>query len=239
MAMKSFSKILSCVMVLFFLSCKKEAEKPKVIYENPSKVVETTKGDTTKVAIVDLPIHMDGTNYLLFPVGELNRTEKNYDSSSRGNQISYKVSNYSEYQITGFIRNVKFQQLGKDSIKSLTSKNILIQSITYLKTIADKTKQQILVYVAEDLDTNKDSKLDDSDIKALYLSDISGDRFTKISLDYQELIDWDILEATSRLYYRTIEDTDKNGAFDKNDKLHYYFIDLSNKEWKAIEYNPI
>jgi hypothetical protein len=108
-----------------------------------------------------------------------------------------------------------------------------------LKTVADKTKQQILVYVLEDMDTNKDVKLDDNDIKSLYLSDISGDRFTKISLDYQELIDWKVLESNNRLYYRTIEDSNKNGAFDKKDQLHYYFIDLSGKEWKSIEYNPV
>jgi hypothetical protein len=153
--------------------------------------------------------------------------------------LGYKISNYSEYEITGFIRNLKFQQVGKDTIISLTDKDMLIQSITYLKTVADKTKQQILVYVLEDMDTNKDVKLDDNDIKSLYLSMISGDRFTKISLDYQELIDWKVLESTNKLYYRTIEDSNKNGAFDKKDQLHYYFIDLSSKEWKSIEYQPV
>jgi hypothetical protein len=237
--MKCFLKIVCLSIALSFFSCKKEVEKPKVIYENPSKVAAVTKIDTNKIALADLPIQMEGTNYLLFPIGELRGSDKNYDSSSRGNQLGYKVSNYSEYQITGFIRNLKFQQIGKDSIKSLTDKNMYIQSITYLKTIADKTKQQILLYVLEDMDTNKDVKLDDNDIKSLYLSDISGNRFTKISLDFQELIDWKVVESTNRLYYRTIEDTNKNGEFDKNDQVHYYFIELSNKEWKSIEYHPI
>lgn len=237
--MKCFLKIVFLIVPVFLFSCKKDAEKPKVIYENPSKGAALKKIDTTRIALADLPIQMEGTNYLLFPVGELMATARNYDSSSKSTQLSYKISNYSEYQITGFIRNLKFQQVGKDSITSLTDKDMLIQSITYLKTIADKTKQQILVYVLEDMDTNKDVKLDDNDIKSLYLSDISGDRFTKISLDYQELIDWKVLESTNRLYYRTIEDTNKNGEFDKNDQLHYYFIDLSGKERKSIEYNPI
>jgi hypothetical protein len=89
------------------------------------------------------------------------------------------------------------------------------------------------------MDTNKDVKLDDNDIKSLYLSEVSGSRFTKISLDLQELIDWKLMESNNRLYYRTIEDTNKNGAFDKKDKLHYYFIDFKNKDWKSQEYNPI
>ena len=222
---------------MFLFSCKKEVETPKVIYENPSKVAIAAKVDTTKIEVADLPIQMEGTNYLLFPIGELSVSDKNYDASSRGNQLNYKVSNYSEYQITGYIRNLKIQQIGKDSIKTLTDKDVVIQSITYLKSIATKTKQQILVYVLEDMDTNKDLTLDDNDIKCLYLSDISGNQFTKISLDFQELIDWNVVESMNRLYFRTIEDTDKNGEFDKKDKLHYHFIDLSGKDWKVSDYN--
>ncbi len=225
---------------MFLFSCKKEVETPKVIYENPSKVVIVPIDDISKIEVADLPIQMDGTNYLLFPIGQLSVSDKNYDSSSRGgNQLNYKVSNYSEYQITGFLRNLKMQQIGKDSIRTLTDKDIVIHSITYLKSIADKTKQQILVYVIEDMDTNKDLTLDDNDIKCLYLSDISGNRFIKISVDFQELIDWNVVESINRLYFRTIEDTDKNGEFDKKDKLHYHYIDLSNKDRKSNEYNPI
>lgn len=225
---------------MFLFSCKKEVETPKVIYENPSKVVIVPIDDISKIEVADLPIQMDGTNYLLFPIGQLSVSDKNYDSSSRGgNQLNYKVSNYSEYQITGFLRNLKMQQIGKDSIRTLTDKDIVIHSITYLKSIADKTKQQILVYVIEDMDTNKDLTLDDNDIKCLYLSDISGNRFIKISVDFQELIDWNVVESLNRLYFRTIEDTDKNGEFDKKDKLHYHYIDLSNKDRKSNEYNPI
>lgn len=230
-------------MVLFFVilfsSCKQEKEKPKVIYEGPSKVESQSKKDTARVTIVGLPIQMEGTNFLLFPVGELNSSEKGLDSYSGSSQMNYKVSNYSEYQITGYIRNLKFQRVGQDSISNLTDKNILIQSITYLKTIGDKTKQHILVYELEDMDTNKDVKLDDNDIKSLYLSDISGGRFTKLSMDFHELIDWKVVETVNRLYYRTSEDTNKNGAFDNNDKFHYFYVDLSGKEWQPIEYNPL
>jgi hypothetical protein len=60
-----------------------------------------------------------------------------------------------------------------------------------------------------DTDTNRDGKLDSSDIKCLYLSDISGKRFTKVSEDFQELIDWNLIDSKSRLYFRTVEDTNK------------------------------
>ena len=103
----------------------------------------------------------------------------------------------------------------------------------------DKTNNQIMVYTMVDMDTNKDGKLDISDIKALYLSEISGERFTKISSDFQELIDWKLIGSNNRLYYRTVEDTNKNGEFDKKDVVNYYYIDLSKKEWKIIGYEPV
>jgi hypothetical protein len=96
-----------------------------------------------------------------------------------------------------------------------------------------------MVYTVADMDTNKDNKLDNNDIKSLYVSDISGKNFTKISVDFQELIDWNVIDSRNRLYFRTVEDTNKNGAFDKEDRLHYFYLDLLAKEWKAEEYRPI
>lgn len=235
--MKNISKYSALILLLILISCKEEAEKPKVIYSNSTKVKEQAKPDSTQVEIADLPIQMQGTNYLIHPVAGLNISGGN--SKTNVNEVSFKISNYSEYEITGYLRNLKFQEVGSDSIKALTDKPILIQTATYLKSVSDKVKQQVLVYSLADLDTNKDDKLDVNDIKSLYISEISGNRFTKISEDFQELIDWNLIESKNRLYFRTVEDTNKNGQFDKDDVIHYQYLDLSNKEWKVFDYNPI
>lgn len=241
--MKNVNRIFIAIAVVLFASCKKEVdEKPKVIYENASKSAKAeVKVDTAQIAVADLPIQLQGTNYLIHPIGDLNiyggSSKVRYDSGSNVNDISFKISNYGENEITGYLRNFKFQEIGSDSLKTLTDKPVLIQTATYLKAVADKTKQQILVYTLADMDTNKDGKLDANDIKSLYISDISGDKFTKISADFQELIDWSLLESKNRLYFRTIEDTNKNGEFDKNDVVHYHYLNLS--DWKVSKYNPI
>lgn len=234
---RTFSLLLA---MLALASCKKDApEKPKVSYEVPSKSKAQPKIDATQIEIADLPIQMPGTNYLIFPVGDLNIAGSGSKvESSATNDLRFRISNYSESEITGYLRNLKFQETGTDSLTALTSKPILIQTVTYLKSVAEKTKQQVLVYTLADMDTNKDEKLDSSDIKSLYLSEISGGRFTKVSTDFQELIDWNLIESKNRLYFRTIEDTNKNGEFDKNDILHYHYVDLSDKEWKVSNYNP-
>lgn len=130
---------------------------------------------------------------MIHPIGDYSifdgKSKYSYGSSN-SESGSFRISNNNEYEITGYLSNLKFQEIGTDSIKTLTDKAILIQTATYLKTVFDKTKQQIIVYTLSDMDTNRDSKLDTNDIKTLYLSTISGEKFTKISTDFQELIDW-------------------------------------------------
>ena len=240
--MKHFSTYIILSVLTLFVSCKKETEKPKVIYENTSKSVNQVKADADKILLADLPIQMEGTSVLLFPLGELNISEGNnskLESSSYRRDRNFVVSNSSEYEITGYLSNIKFQQIGKDSLSTLTDKPIIIERVTYLKNFADKSKKQFLVYVLEDLDSNKDGRLDSDDIKNLYISDINGKNFTKLSAEFQELIDWNSIDSHNRLYFRTIEDINKNGAFDKEDKVHYHFVDLLSKDWKVKEYNPI
>jgi hypothetical protein len=181
---------------------------------------------------------MEGTNFLIHPIGVISSDGREFKYSSDSEE-SFTVSNYGEYQITGYLKNLKFQEIGKDTIYTLTDKQILIETATYLKTFADKSKQQFIVYSLSDMDTNKDGKLDSSDIKSLYISTLSGQKFTKLSADFQELIDWKIIESKNLLYFRTIEDTNKNGEFDAKDSVQYQFVNLLDKEWKVISYKPI
>lgn len=241
--MKSNTIILLFSTAIFLISCKQEVpEKPKVIYNTETTAKTQAAVDTTQIEVADLPIHIPGTNYLIHPIGDLNiygGSKVKYDaSSSAATAAGFQISNYDQGEITGYLRNLKFQLIGSDSIKSLSSKRLLIQSATFLKSVSEKTKQEIMVYALADMDTNQDGRLDTSDIKSLYLSEMGGDRLTKMSADFQELLDWNLMESNNHLYFRTIEDTNKNGEFDKYDVLHYHFIDLSTKDWKVSDYNP-
>lgn len=236
--MKNYTLYISLLLAVTLVSCKKEEEpRPKVIYEDTAKAKAEVPEDTTQVVVADLPVQMEGTNYLIHPIGTVTsdkKASKSYDSAT-----GYTVSNYGEYEITGFLQNLKFQEIGKDTIYALTDKNVFIETATYLKTLADKTKKQLMVYTLADMDTNKDNKIDTNDINSLYISDISGKNFTKISVDFQELVDWKVIDSRSVLYFRAIEDTNKNGEFDKEDVVRYFYVNLLDKEWKASEYRPV
>ncbi|WKL45788.1 hypothetical protein Q1W71_12545 [Flavobacterium pectinovorum] len=241
--MKNYLKYIALVIIGTVVSCRDEVQKqPKVIYDASNKAKVVSKTDSTQIEVADLPIQMEGTNYLIHPVGDLRVYERGTKSrygSSSVNDLSFTISNLGEYEITGYLQNLKFQKTDSDSIRPLSDKPVLILTATYLKPVADKTKNQIMVYTLADADTNKDGKIDSGDIKTLYLSNISGEHFTKISEDFQELVDWSLIESKSRLYFRTIEDTNQNGQFDKNDVLHYNYIDLASKKWEVKNYKPI
>ncbi len=240
--MQTLSKYILVFTILSLVSCKKEQTTPKVKYEDSKSKVETTpKIDSSSIKIADLPILMEGTKYLIHPIGDV-RVYDDYKSvygSSKTNQVSYAISNYNRFELTGYFTNLKFQHIDSTEVKTLTNDIILIQSVTFLNTFAEKTKKQILVYNYVDNDTNKDGNVNQNDIKSLALSTIDGSNFTKLSEDFSEIMDWNIIEAQNRLYFRCIEDINKNGAFDKDDKVHYHFVNLLDKDWKVEEYKPI
>ncbi|MFY7988482.1 MAG: hypothetical protein ACOVNP_06330 [Flavobacterium sp.] len=232
--------LLTFSLITTLMSCKEETETPKVIYEEGKTKVEAQGKDTSSIKVADLPILMEGTKYLIHPVGDVRVYDSNSKvyGSSKTNQVSYAISNYNRFEITGYFDNLNFQHIDSTNVKPLTDKKIQIQTATFLDGIAAKTKKQIIVYTLVDSDTNKDGKINQNDIRSLYLSTISGDKFTKLSEEFQELIDWNIIEAQNRLYFRCIEDINKNGAFDKNDKVHYHFVNLLAEDWKVEMYTP-
>ena len=237
--MKKAALYLAALAAIFASCRKEEQEKPKVIYDTEkAKPAAERTVDTTRIIIADLPIQITGTDYLVHPIGDL-RVMDGRSGSRNYEDISYNISNYSEFEITGYLRNLKFQRQGSDSLTVLTDSPVMIQSATYLGAVAERVRQQLFVYTLSDLDTNKDGRLDQSDIRSLYLSQIDGSGFVKISPDMQELVDWKIVPASGRLYFRTLEDTNKNGEFDRDDQLHYSYVDLSAREWKAVPYNPV
>ncbi|ESU26965.1 hypothetical protein FLJC2902T_23060 [Flavobacterium limnosediminis JC2902] len=239
--MKNFSKYTVLVLLALLASCKEETEKPKVIYEEEKDAAaKTVAKDSSQIKIADLPIHMEGTKYLIHAIGDVRvSAERGSYGSSKTNSMSYAISNYNRFELTGYFENLKFQHIDSTALRPITDKPMQIQTATYLNTISDKSNKQILVYSVVDADTNKDGKLDANDIKALYISAISGLKFTKLSVDLQELLDWNVVEAQNRLYFRTIEDINKNGAFDENDKVHYHFVNLLSKDWTVEAYEPI
>lgn len=195
--------LLSLIVLVTLVSCKKDVATPKVSYDENKNSQSTTPKDSSEFKVADLPILIEGTHYLIHPIGDVRvyDIEGKAYGSSKANQISYAISNYNQNEITGYFDNLHFQHIDSTAIHPLTTKKVQIQTATFLNTMAAKTKKQIMVYTLVDADTNKDGEINQNDIRSLYLSTTSGKEFTKISTDFQEVIDWNIIEAQNRLYF--------------------------------------
>jgi hypothetical protein len=241
--MKKSKLVFIALASVMLFNCKEEKETPKVSYENPTKSeIKIVPVDSSQIAIADLPIQMEGTSYLIHPIGDFRiyegRAKSTYGTSNT-DKVSFSVSNYNRFELTGFLQNLKFQHIDSTETRPLTNKKVVITNASYLNTVFEKSKKQLMVYTIVDMDTNRDGKLDSNDIKALYISKIDGKNFKKLSANMQELIDWNLVESKNRLYFRTIEDTNQNGQFDKNDRINYHFVDLLSSGFEIENYNPI
>jgi hypothetical protein len=231
--MKNQLYILFALSIVLF-SCKKEEKaKPKVKYTE--KEVKAPQKDTTKLEVADLPIQFEGSSALVYTIGNLTLGDINkkgsYETTSYEGVAGFNVSNSMENEITGYLQNLKFQAVGSDSLHVLTDKVMLIERVSFIKS------NKMLVYVLADADTNQDGVIDSNDIKSLYISSELGKNFTKISSDLQELVDWKFMSSTNKIYFRTVEDANKNGEFDNKDTIHYHFLNI--KDSKVSEYFPL
>jgi hypothetical protein len=122
----------------------------------------------------------------------------------------------------------------------LLTKNVIsITSTQFLREIYKKTHLQYMLYSVIDRDLNKDGRMDYLDITSLYISNLDGTVFTKLTGQYHNYVDGKLIIQELKYYYRTIEDINKDGIFNKVDKYHYYYIDFACNPYKIVEYFPL
>lgn len=194
---------------------------------------DESKGD---LSIVNLPVHIDSTSYLIHPVGKIDRRERGYYGSGSS---SNSTSTLAGDQIYGSFTNLRFQEINSEEFTELTDENFRILSVRFLREIFENTGKQFLLYKLIDTDTNADEDLDNKDGKALYISGINGSGFRKVSPDSQVLQDYKVLQALNRLYFRSLEDENDSGMLDANETLHYFYLDLTSEELQVTEYFPL
>lgn len=190
----------------------------------------------------NFPVLIDSTDYLLYPVGLIKVADAEEDEYSL-KRYDYggedlRIGNYSNDGFSGNLSNIKFQH--KDSLKivTLTQKKMRIERVTFLRDVYKNTGNTLLMYQVYDKDTNRDGKITLSDVACLYLSNLDGTAFRKLTKEMHHLNRYKFIEDLNRLYFYTLEDTNKDGEFDLKDKIHYYVVQLSNKNPVAVEYFP-
>lgn len=230
--------LLFSFVLIFACSCKEKTHTPKVIYESPNLNKEDNSPKDTEYQIADLPIAFENLDFLLHPVGQI-RLSTNTKFSSRSENFSYNLINNLDNDIQGVMQNVLFQEKIKDTLIALTDQNVMLSRVNFLNDFFQKNKQIVFVYEVYDDDSNRDNSINTNDIKSLYVSEEMGKNFKKVSPEMHEAIDWHYYPTLERLYFRTVEDINKNGRFDSSDQIHYYHMSLKDKTFTPVTYNPL
>lgn len=252
--MNKLSMVLGLVFVLL-ISCE-DKKNPQVIYDDTVSDVLTMDNvleDTTKVLVTGMPIYLDSTDILIHPIGwdNIYADRKSRYSSHIGSDgsdikgksdysaVGYGVQSNNTDYIAGAMVNMIFENVNTGDQRLLTDKMLLIRYASYLKEAAKKIGSHYILYTVLDKDYNRDGKLDHKDMSAYYMSNLDGTNFTKITQDYHYFDASKLLLRNGKYYFRTIEDVNKDGEFNKKDKYHYYYIDLTKGELNPIEYFPL
>jgi len=229
------------VTSILFYSCGQE--KPKIDHEmvDTTSVVDDRIKDTTRILVSELPVQFDSTDVLLFAIGLVDLQERGgYSKVGSGSYSDSDISSsyFSDDNLIGNFINLIFQDKN-GSEKKLTDKKIVIRRVNFLREIFKKTKTGYLLYTISDRDSNGDKQLNHSDLEALYMSKVDGSDFKKLTKELHEFYDWNFIKGESRIYFRTLEDRNKDGVLNNKDKFHYYFIDFSADKYSVTEYNPV
>lgn len=227
-------------MCAFLVSCL-QRERPTVVYDEEGIVVNHASANDGEFVeqnpIVDLPIRFDSIDVLLHPVGQLGQLKfkgKFRSEYGSGSQTNFSISQSWENSISGLMSNIIFEDLRTGTRRPLTEKKIEIRKIHYAEDLYKINGAQFLIYQVIDSDTNQDHRLNDQDVKSLYISNINGLGFQKLNKDLSEVIAWKILPELNRLYFRTVEDSNKNGDFDKKDDFANFYCDLTSPSIEKI-----
>lgn len=249
--------ILTITAVSLLIACG-DKKTPQVIYdENVSDTLtmENVLEDTTKVLVTGMPIYLDsvGVSQLIHPIGwDDVYVEKNYGriggsvgysgfgkSKMEESEYGFRVQTDGRDYISGQMVNLIFENLENGKQRILTDRVLVIHNVSYLRDLAKKSNRHYLLYTVCDKDYNRDGKLDYNDMSAYYMSNIDGTNFTKITQDYHYFDVSKLVLQNNKYYFRTLEDVNKDGVFNKKDKYHYYYINLMDGDFTPVEYFPL
>jgi hypothetical protein len=238
--------LIIVVILLAIASCGKK--EPAIVYSDSvqpdSLSIDSLYNDTTKLLVAELPIYIDSINYLIHPIGLIHfqqRSTKIIESSfyGSGEYIESTIESSSRDYFYGNMSNLVFEEKASGKQLLLTDKLISIKSFQYLRSLSKRNNQHYILYWVYDNDFNKDGDVNSEDLSALYIGNIDGTGFKKINKKLEKYESGVMFEKDLRYYYKTTEDSNKDGIFNRYDKSHFYYIDFSKTPFSIIEYYPL
>lgn len=225
----------------FYTICGCNEIHTNYIENKPSvtKNVTGTGNENYQKLVADLPFAFDSVDYLYFPIS---LTREDFDLRSLTGSFVKKSGSYSaEYKNGNYINcnldNILIRPKNKSTFRLLTNSRLKIKNLTYLYRIDTIHNKAMFLYEIADKDTNKDNEITSEDIIGLFSSKTNGDSFKRISPANEHLIDRKTNYSLGLLFFRTLEDVDKNNEFDENDRINLYEYNLLTEDTPKLIFN--
>lgn len=224
-----------------FMGC--DEQNQKINHEIEIDTVATLDDrlkDSSRVIVSELPIKFDSTVILIYPIGMVNLQERGgYSKFGSGSYSSSEIgsSYFNNDDFRGDFINIIFQD--KAGKRALSKNKMAINRGIFLREIYNFNKKGYIIYFIYDRDTNGDKEYDRDDLEALYISNVDGTEFSKLSPELHEFYDYRILKNDNKLYFRTLEDINKDGKLNNKDKFHYFLLQFNDDGYSITEFNPL
>jgi len=217
--------MLAVSLLILLSSCRQNNSENSShrSFENPlkSSVTNTNKEaekEDVKKLTINLPVKLDSSAYLIYPIGELSTKQSS----------SFKSSYRSEDRYSGYLTNIIFQNIYTDKTHFLTKNIVKITAYEQLYTTQRVSEKIILYQVIDNFPKDEDALT----FKSLYLGTNDGKLFQKVSKANEHVTDWKYIPETKKVYFKTIEDTDKNNELNNTDTEHIYAVSI--QDFKVI-----
>jgi hypothetical protein len=194
---------------------------------NESKSLSTDETNNTQTkkqpkVQYDSPILISKTDIVLYP---LKLNDDDYDSYKREASANYW--------------NLIFYNIISGKSELLTKEKMIINSFNIGHSENAHNRQatlsnQFIYYNITDSDYNGDKKLTSKDPNKLYLSNLEGKSFTRISPNNYNLSSWKIDDKHDLILMDLIKDSNGDKEFNDKDEVEYLVYNLKTRSLKAV-----
>lgn len=191
-----------------------------------------------KNLFMDFPFAFDSSSLFIYPV------RNTYDSRGSDRKISsdlmnsYQYSDWAEMSqsgASGWFYNFIFQDRNTQDLRPITDKELRFSEMIIIRDSIDQRAANTLLLQVYDQDSNQDKFLSREDLMSYYVASIDGKNLKKISPEGHLINGHIYRRRLKRLYFKTIEDTDKNGKFEKNDQRHQYYYSIKTGKVEEVK----
>ncbi len=215
--------IIMMILSIVVLSCDFEQPKIEIVEDqnlNQKQIDSILEDYNFQYSQM---VFIDSLEKVIFPLSTPYVSRRSSYSSS-----SYGYENYSNYW------NFIFYDIKTGKTKLLTDKKTNISSfVANLENVGPTLKKSVL-YQGADTDYNEDGKLNHNDPSQLFITDIDGNNFKRLSPLYEDLQEYRIVPNTDKVIFRTLRDINNSKKFNSKDETVWYLIDVSTNN-KPVE----